>query len=345
MMRTIEPPPPALVDERGHVRFGTFSGPIADVNLIDAQPYALPLPRSLRAARLKEWQAFQLGSPRWFVALALFDAKLVALAQCKVFDRETHRKFVFERKLPPWALHAPRNVIDSTMAHSGLRFRSEFGRQRVTIAVDLPAGPQLPGLRGELILDASGCESQVVSTPFAANRGMYSHKCCMRPQGQLQLGDETLAFSRADSFAFLDDHKGYYAYVMRWDWVTGGGLDAQGRMIGFNLTRNASIEPERYNECCVWIDGKLHLLPPVRFTRRPGADPSGAEVWEVRDAQGCVSVDFVIEVDGYVKVNALVVESRYRGPFGHVRGSVVVAGERVALDGLFGMGEDFHLRC
>lgn len=344
-MRTLEPPPPKLVDDRGQVRFGTFSGPIADVNLIDAQPFALPLPRRLRAARLKEWQAFQLGSPRWFVALALFDAKLIALAQCKVFDRQTHRKFVFERKLTPWALHAPRNVIDATMEHSGLRFRSELGRERMTIRVDLPASAAMPRLRGELELDARACEPQVVSIPFADNRGMYSHKCCMRPQGELELGDETLSFARADSFAFLDDHKGYYNYVMRWDWVTGGGLDARGRMIGFNLTRNASIDPARYNENCVWVDGKLHLLPPVRFTRRPGADASGAEVWEVRDAEGLVSVDFVIEVDGYVKVNALVVESRYRGPFGHVRGTITAGGERVEVDGLFGMGEDFHLRC
>lgn len=342
-MRTLEDPPARLVDDRGRVRFGTFSGPIADTNLIDARPWALALPRPLRALRLKEWQAFQFGSPRWFVAVALFDAKIMALAQVKVFDRETHRKFVFERKLAPWALHAPRNVIDSTMAHSGLRFRNELGRDRIAIELDIPASAAMPRLRGVVVTDAAGCESQVVSIPFAATRGMYSHKCCMRAEGELALGDEALVFSPRDSFAFLDDHKGYYPYVMRWDWVTGGGVDGQGRMIGFNLTRNDSIDPARYNENCVWVDGKLHLLPEIRFARRAGE--AGPEVWQVRDDAGAVEVDFVIEVDGHVKVNALVVESRYRGPFGHVRGTIKAGGERIVLDGLFGMGEDFHLRC
>src|SRR5690606_19439268 len=155
--------------------------------------------------------------------------------------------------------------------------------------------------------------------------------------------DEPIHFTRDDSFLLMDDHKGYYGHVMRWDWVTGGGFDDAGRRIGFNLTRNASIDPLQYNENCLWIDGRIHLLGPVGFTRLADRTP---EVWEIRDEAGEVEGDFVIEVDGRVQVDALVVESRYRGPFGRVRGSIRGAGgERVELDGLFGMGEDFYLRC
>ena len=96
-MRSIEAPPAKLVDEAGKIRFGTYSGAIADTNLIDAQPWALPVPRALRALRLKEWQAFQLGSSRWFVAVALFNAKMIALVQVKVYDRERKQKYVYYR--------------------------------------------------------------------------------------------------------------------------------------------------------------------------------------------------------------------------------------------------------
>ena len=161
--------------------------------------------------------------------------------------------------------------------------------------------------------------------------------------GELRLGDERLVFAEGDSYLLMDDHKGYYPWIMRWDWVTGGGVDDRGRRVGFNLTRNDSIDPARYNENCLWLDGKRHLLPPVRFARRPDRSP---EIWEVRDEAGEVEVDFVIELDGYVRVNAVIVESRYRGPFGHVRGTLRgPGGERVGLDGMFGMGEDFYLRC
>jgi hypothetical protein len=345
-MRALLDAPARLVDG-GRIRFGTFDRPIPDVNLIDAQPWSVPLPRPLRALRLKEWQAFQLGTPRWFVAVALFDAKLLALAQVKVYDRERRTKHQFERKLPSWALRAPRNVLDAEMRWAGggasLGFRDRLAEGIIEIALELPPSAEMPALSGSITLRADGGEPQVVSIPFAENRGMYSHKACLVPEGELRLGDEVLRFSPADGYALMDDHKGYYPYVMRWDWVTGGGIDAQGRRIGFNLTRNDSIDPARFNENCVWIDGRRHLLPPVSFVRRPELQP---EVWEVRDEAGEVAVDFVIEVDGHVRVAALVVESRYRGPFGRVEGHVRgPGGERIGLAGMFGMGEDFYLRC
>ncbi|PRP97581.1 hypothetical protein ENSA5_32740 [Enhygromyxa salina] len=345
-MREILEPPTSLVQD-GRALFGTYAGPIADVNLIDAQPFALPLPRALRALRLKEWQAFQFGNGRYFFVVALFNAKVLALAQLKVYDRERRSKHVFERKLPGWALTAPRNLLCSEMRYEGggasLRFLNRLAEDRITIELDLPQTEDMPRLSGAVTALAAGCEPEVVCIPFSAKRGMYSHKGCLALEGELRLGDETLRFSPADSFLLMDDHKGYYAHVMRWDWVTGGGFDPRGRRIGFNLTRNASSDPNHYNENCVWIDGRLHLLPPVTFTRRPELEP---EVWEIRDEAGEVEVDFVIELDGHVRVNAVVVESRYRGPFGRVRGYVRgVEGERVELDGLFGMGEDFYLRC
>ncbi|MFV8754897.1 DUF2804 domain-containing protein [Nannocystaceae bacterium ST9] len=343
-MRTIQLAPSRLVDDQGKIHFGTFAGPIADTNLIDAKPWSLNVPRPLRAMRLKEWQAFQFGDSRWFFAVALFNAKLIALVQVKVYDRANKRKYVYERKLPGWALDAPRNMLHSQMQYGELMlFFNRLDNDNFEIDLDIPAGPTMPRLRGSVSIYAEACEPQVVCIPFAENRGMYSHKACMQLDGLIDLGADTIELERADSFALMDDHKGYYPYVMRWDWVTGGGVDARGRRIGFNLTRNDSIDPARYNENCVWIDGRLHLLPPVRFTRRPELSP---EIWEVRDEAGEVAVDFVIELDGHVKVNALIVESRYRGPFGIVRGFVLgPGGERVELDGLFGMGEDFHLRC
>lgn len=349
-MREILDTPAALVElveGRRRVAFGTYAAPLADTNLIDAQPFALPLPRPLRALRLKEWQAFQFGNERWFFIVALFNAKLLALAQVKVYDREQRRKHVFERKLPGWALTAPRNLLDSTMQYQGggasLRFVNRLAEDRITIELELPQTKDMPALSGTVTALAAGCEPEVVCIPFAGKRGMYSHKGCLALEGELKLGDQRLHFSPGDSFLLMDDHKGYYPRVMRWDWVTGGGFDGRGRRVGFNLTRNDSIDPARYNENCLWIDGRLHLLPPVSFVRRDELEP---EVWEIRDEAGEVEVDFVIELDEHVRVNALVVESRYRGPFGQVRGHIRgPAGERIALDSMFGMGEDFYLRC
>ena len=49
---------------------------------------------------------------------------------------------------------------------------------------------------------------------------------------------------------------------------------------------------------------------------------------------------------GQVKVNALVIESRYRGPFGRLDGIILDRDDTpVTFDGVFGMGEEFYLRA
>jgi hypothetical protein len=348
-MRAVVDTPGALVED-GRVKFGTFSEPIRDVNLLDAQPWRIPAPRAVRAARLKEWQAFQFSNGRYFVAVALFDAKVLALAQIKIYDRQTRSKVEFERQLPTWALSPPKGLLDSRFewvdwcgSGAAIRFENRLNVGSVTLNIDVPAGFDNPAIRGRVTARVDGSEPQVVSIPFGANRGMYSHKACLAMQGELFVGDQRIGFEPASSFLFIDDHKGYYPYVMRWDWLVGGGVDEGGRGIGFNLTRNASIDPERFNENCLWLAGERHLLPPVTFQR---STAGGIEVWRVRDARGQVEVDFQVELDSTVRINAFVVESRYRGPFGRVRGSVLgPRGERVVLDDMIAMGEDFYLRC
>src|SRR5690554_6609041 len=146
-MRELEEPPQTLV-EAGRLRFGSYSGPIADTNLIDAQPWALPMPRPIRKLRLKEWQAFQFGNDRYFVIVALFNAKVLALAQVKIYDRERKQKHLFEQKLPGWALTAPRNLLDSQMqwqrGDTLIRFTSRLAEDRITIDLNIPASPDMP---------------------------------------------------------------------------------------------------------------------------------------------------------------------------------------------------------
>ncbi len=345
--RPLSQTPASLVTD-GRFNFGTFTAPFERINPLEADIVpGLRIPRALKALRLKEWQAFQLGSKRAFVMLALFNAKSLALAQVKVYDHERRRKYLYERKLPPWSLRLPDSLLDSeTRYHGGdatIAFCNRLGEERIDIHLEIAESKAMPRLCGTVTASTAGCQPMVVCIPFAANRGMYSHKALMPVEGQLLLGDDELRFSLDDGHLLMDDHRGYYPYVMRWDWVTAAGRDAEGRQIGFNLTRNASIDPERYNENGLWVDGRLHRLPPVEFVRRDSQQP---EVWTVFDREGRVELRFEVEVPGRVDINALVLRSRYRGPFGSFRGTLVdEAGQRWSADGLFGMGEDFYLRC
>lgn len=342
-MRPVRKDADRLVDEHGRVKFGLFDRPLESTSLAEAKAYG-SLPRALNRIRLKEWQAFQISHPRYFLNLALFDAGIVGLVQVKVFDRQTGKKHLFEKKLPPSRLSPPQTLLDSTYAweqgDARVAFRNHLREDRIFIELNLPTSTSCPPIRARFQADTSGRTPMVVSIPFADNRGMYSHKCLVPLEGTLSVSGEETDFGQQGCM-LIDDHKGFYPYVMRWDWVTSGS-HRDGSLVGFNLTRNASIDQELYNENGFWKDGRLYQLPPVGFRR---TTQDGQEVWHVSDGKGLVDLRFFVEVDGRVDLNLGIVESRYRGPFGSFEGKLrSLSGEELVCDGMFGMGEDFYLR-
>lgn len=329
------------------MKFGTYPDSIANTDLLEVD--IVPgrhIPRLAKHMRLKEWQAFQFANETHFVHVALFNAKIMALVQVKVYDKISQTKYVFEKQVAPWKVQAPRQIRNSNMqfAEPGtlLAFENRWDHGYFTIRISTPAGKLAPEMRGEIRLERDGCEPMVGCMPFGENRGTYSQKAHFRASGTLAVGEKLVEFDRENSFGLMDDQKGYFPYVMQWDWATFAGVDSAGRRIGVNLTRNQCIDPDGYNENVLWIDGRRHLFGAVTFTRVDGPP----EIWTIRDAHGRVDVTFDLEIDGRVIVNALVVESRYRGPLGWFSGILrTETGEVVEFSRLFGMAEKFHLRA
>ena len=337
--------PPSRLVERETQRFGRFDSAVNQANLLDARYHGLP--RFLRRMRLKEWQAIQIGTPRLFVNVALFDAKLMSLMQAKIYDRERGTKTVHEWKLRPFAFAVADQLIDSTTSYRDKRgfmtFRNQLKRGLIEVDFDLQATRDLPRVLGHVDVFCDLGASQVVSLPFPGEGGMYSHKGMFPVEGEITIGNQKHTLSAVDCLALLDDHKGYYPYVMRWDWVT-SATHINGLAHGFNLTRNQCRDPERHNENCAWIGDRIGTLPAVEFTRENVGDKS--ERWTIKDRDGRVDLRFEPTVPGDVRVNALIVDSRYRGPFGRFEGRLEPEGlDSFVVDGWFGMGEDFHLRC
>ena len=330
---------------RGRFNFGRYDAPFALINPLDAQPFALPVPSVVRDLRLKEWQAFQFANERYYTNIALFNTKALALVQVKVFDRQERKKYLFEKRVPPWSFRAPSQLLDSAMRYDGdgchVMFENRLANGYIDIEFDTPVTSDCPALSGRVRALYEGHTPLVVAIPFGENRGMYSHKGLAPIEGELSIGSQRITYSPQDSYVTMDDHRGYYDYVMRWDWLTSGRFD-NGTLFGFNLTHNASIDPSRFNENALWIDGIIHELPPIEFTH---TFRDKQEVWEIRDASGRVEVDFEVEVPGRVDINALVMHSKYRGPFGSCRGHLVDENGRAhRVDGMFGMAEQFYLR-
>jgi hypothetical protein len=332
----------------GKFHFGTFKNQFREVNPLDAKnPLGYWLPRPFISFRLKEWQAFQLGNERWFILAVLYNAKVSALAQFIAYDKENKKKYIFEKIMPSWKIHVPGSIWDANQAYrdkdSFIEIGSHLGKGRFYINVKVNGNRVTPAIEAhfETFHDSGIVEPIVVSIPFGKNRGAYSHKCLMPMQGSMSIGEEKVIFTRGKSFAFMDDHKGFYPYVMRYDWLTAAGYDEQKQLTGFNLTDNQSIDPEKYNENCLWVNGKLNLLPAVKFSR-PHGDMGD---WGIRDQHGMVDLVFKPVMAGEINMNALVLKVRYRGPFGYCNGLIKSpSGNKVEINSFFGMGEDKYVR-
>jgi hypothetical protein len=340
--------PSALVVDGGF-QLGMFSRPLDRVNPLDARlREGRDLPRFAKSLLLKEWQHFALVDDRFYVSLAIFDTKRIGLAQVIVYDRRTGSLVERERKLLSRDMVLPDSLWDAqASAHKGAVSIEVHNRLRDGFhSIEFRCGAEgreeaLQG-RFECQEDPSRHVPLVVCLPLSRHRAMYSHKGLFPLRGHLEIGGERHEFDPASSYCLVDVHKGYYPYVMKWKWATGAAVRAEGGLLGFNLTDNQVRDQERYNENALWVDGRMSLLPPVRFEMDPSAPERD---WRVRDREGRVSLEFTPEAVRRVDLNLLILASRYRGPFGSFRGTIVADdGTSHSLDGAYGMCEDFYLR-
>ncbi|MCB9640044.1 MAG: DUF2804 domain-containing protein [Myxococcales bacterium] len=340
---------PAALVQDGQFQLGTYKTPLTQVNPLDAKVNFPLLPNAWKQMRLKEWQHFALVNERVYVSIALFDAKLLALAQVCVYDRTLGKTIFHEKQMLPGQLKAlPNELFDAKASLETpkftLRIHNHLDQGVHHIAFDIAGTRSLPSVKGEFTCFESldSIEPIVVCLPLGNGRAMYSHKAVTAAEGTMHLGPEKIDFPKDQSYGLIDIHKGYYPYVMKWNWATGGGYRKDGTLLGFNLTNNQVRDQDAYNENCLWVDGKLHLLPPVTFSYN---SPHTTNPWSIRDAHGQVDLHFQPEVIRTVNLNLLFLRSRYRGPFGAFTGSIYDNdGQKHDVEAWFGMCEEFYLR-
>lgn len=360
--RRRDPAPEALV-VGGEYRFGTYDGPIERINPLDV--VTTPgvrgrLERAGRNARLKEWEAFQLGDDDWFVLGAVYDTKSISLLQVLVVDKHAATIRRYEQKVPSPMVHVARGLHGTeSYGHVG-RFSVQLTNlmRDGIIAVDAshpgdgalgPLGQLEPlELHGVAACGPDEAGHLVIVHPFddgtsgSAQRALYSHKTMMPFAGSMRLGGDVTAFSPQRSFMILDDHHGDYPSPMQYDWVTAVRRDAEGRIEGFNLTDNQVQDPDRHNENAVWLGTDVFRLPAVHVERPNG--PMGT--WIVRDADGSGSVDvrFTPTVRSEMHVGPRRSLAEYHAPYGWFEGRIHTDQVDLDVDAMFGVGEQKFIR-
>lgn len=335
----------------GSARTGTWSEEPVEANLLDAlQPGMIGATRLGRYTRLKEWQHYAVATPQHYVAVALFDSKLAGVAQVVLLDRASGETHVWEKTLAPGSLRTPQSIYAAAMdwsdGTSHIHFENNLQNGYHKVSWDVQ-GKTVPAMRGDikLIEDLSVTRPLVVCLPLGETQVrqpvMYSHKAVVPAQGSLSVDRSTASVDSAASYGLIDIHKGYYPRIMQWHWVCAGLQTPQGPW-GINLTDNQVVDQTAYNENCLWRPGHIDYLPPVKFEVPPASSPMTP--WHIRSADGAVDLTFSPVAERRLERNMLIVQNRYRSPYGMLSGTVRTAGGLYQISDYFGMCEDFWLK-
>lgn len=334
-----------LVKSDGKFDFGTFNSPIPNVNMYDAyRPLGYLAPKWFENYRLKEWEAFQAGNEDIFILGAVYNVKVAVLLYLIIYDKKYDKLYEYSEIINPSKATIGKGLLDSVTKGESkkcyMHYNNNLNNGIINVSAYIEHIGKLPKIKLEFKAYHT-TEPIVICQPFGENRGLYSHKNFMPMEGYILIEDEKIVFDEHSSHMIIDDHKGYYPYNMKYDWVTGWGKDEALNDFAFNLTDNQILDHEKYNENCIWYDGKMNVLPPIKVERQYNDD----EIWRIKDEYDMVNLNFHIDKKTKIKFNCLVVASDYEAPFGRYEGYLRLPdNKKVAIKSCFGIGEKKRIR-
>lgn len=327
----------------GKFNFGVYSDFPVDFSLTEAK-YIKDIPEVgfIKKLRQKEWFAFEYGNERFWGITAFYNLQFFGIIHFVLWDKYVKKQYSFEKKVTCWKMietgSYKRNKTyeykDKKLNHSSVL---DIKRKKMIFNAHLPV---YGGIDCYFEADFSGFQPLTVCLPLAQNRAIFSLKIPSSFFGNMEIGGEKFVFSHDDSFLIIDEHKAYYPYHMRYDWVTGAGYNESGEQIVFNLTKNQAQNPGKYNENIVWIDGESYKLPTVNFER--GKDIK--DEWHILSENNEVNLYFHPETNFAVHENYILAGSEYDSPIGFFSGELNIKNRKINLtEKIYGMGEKKHV--
>lgn len=313
--------------QNGVPKYGVYTGVNIDPNLMDTtHVWNKKTPSFFKDFRLKEWQAFQLWTPEYFVFGAVYNAKVTGIVLLSVYHMNTGELYHYSKKTFPRKLKIGKQLTESISSFFGrklsLKFKNNIDQFEI-ISKSKNTDLQIKGARIS--------NSLSVCLPLGKNRSMYSHKCLIPVTGIFSINKEKIMLSPDNSQLIIDHHKGFYPYRLSYDWTT-ASWRKDGVLYGFNLTRNQVINPEKYNENCLWYGDQIIHLPAVKYT-------FFEKYWQIKSNCGKVDVRFYPKIDNPIKFNAIILAVNYSAPYGHFEGKINMENKSVTFNKVFGMGE------
>ena len=325
--RRAVPTPKSMVDEKGICAFGTFDKEFEQMDLVKLKK-PTRAPQCMNRLKLTLWEATEVHLKNGVLLAVVCDMGIFGKTLNIFYDKRTKKVYCWDTNLKSKDTVIAPNLINGAVAEgqtpvSHVKYVNNFqdgkcelsgnhkGKCLITVTrKDKTIVKAIKENYGEATIEYNFTLTRlskpcVASIPFGKNRPLYSQKDFFKAEGRLVINGEE-----------------------KW--------------LAFNLTRNQSIDQEKYNENILWLEGATSILPPVKFTRSPESkDFYDHSEWIIKDEHDMVNLKFKVYNMNPMIMHALVVNIDYYVAFGELEGYLRDEdGKKYVLDGMMGMGED-----
>ncbi|MCL2473218.1 MAG: DUF2804 domain-containing protein [Treponema sp.] len=334
--------------ENGIPLQGTWTTAFDEVDLLSVQrPYSIPLLKSIKDFRIKEWDSFIIKDDHFFLLARLCNHKLYRSATVIMYNMETGERQEFSKMIPVGGWRLPRSLhngsVDSRSMGFFFRIHSWLDAECIKLELNIEPKRRRPAFTAHTTFDlaAGKATPMAVSLLFSDRRNMYAFKVLTEVWGDVVFGGRHIHLNPVKTSGLFSEFKGFFPYRTRFTWCNCIGFDSQNRQFGFSLGENQAREPFKNNENAFWIDGKLTPLPPVKITRNGGPDSD----WIIQDMEGMVDLVFTPKAWGHAMKNFIIASSDYESPLGYFNGRIINnEGEEFPFHNVWGLGEKLYLR-
>lgn len=345
--RTPAPTPKNIVED-GKFHFGTFDAPFENLNMLDCvKPCGKSMPKFMNKSRLTEWEAFEVHFDEGALISAVYKVGPMGFSIFVWYDNAENKIYSWRNLVPRKRAKVASQLVSDNChcktKHSEYTIENDFNNGRAR------AFGYSKGENGEIAVDVAFERVSPLANgvmPLGKNKdgsfrnALYSEKDFFKASGTITLNGKVYT-SNERSVGIIDDHKGFYPFHAHYDWLTAmETVEENGELkhFAFNLTRNQSVDQDRYNENVIWVDGESFPMPPVVFKHKDGKKK--ASEWHITDEQGLgiVDITFTLKQTFYMPIPLL---CYYALPFGTIKGYITDPnGKKYVVDGMLGIGED-----
>ncbi|MBR2730492.1 MAG: DUF2804 domain-containing protein [Clostridia bacterium] len=256
-----------LLDEKGRLTEPGY----CVTNLYDYDRRAI----KARPTRIKEWDFYQISNRHWMLQVTVSDISLGGVGSFALVNLDTGARYE-AMSLSLLTFGSFRMEPDAMTPHTLSRHRPFFHldidvRENET-KIDFSAKKGGEDFKADLSLAMMpGLESLVMAVPFPADERCFylNQKINSMPvSGTVTVGDLTVTFDPADTFALLDWGRGVWPYHEEWYWGNGTTRLETGDLFGFEIGWGFG-DMSAATENTLFFNGKAHKIGEITMQKDP----------------------------------------------------------------------------